>query len=480
MCGDCFRIKVCNRFAPNKVAVKCGICKECRLIEQNSWSFRLRCELEDCHSKGWKIGFLTLTFNDENLPHIPSELIDSSKTRIISDDQFPCFNKFLVQNFIHKVRKQLYDDYDVGKSKDGIKYLICSEYGKHTKRPHHHAVFAFPPKNGLDAEKFYNIIKSKWTYGHIFPRHHLGGVDSHGYHHQPFEVTSNPYATSKYIAKYISKDLDFFESLSGFYPCEGADLSNYFPFHLQSRSLGFSRLVNLSDAEKLKYITDGYSFIGDDKLVPIPLYFKRKILFSPKYIVERQIFQGNRQINPADFADDDLSSISDDELESLGFIVKYHRLVRREATEFFKLHYNKIFDKNLRTYTKFFDRITNEDFISSRVEKFGISSDFVSSFLRYISSSQFPDSILLAKYYLAYYGLPLSKCFDVEPSYQWFLRYDENFEPPPSFFCVDRDFYEDVQFVIGSLLRIACFDRLDYSEADKIAARVSDFWKSAI
>lgn len=476
MCGDCFRIKVCNRFAPNKVAVKCGICKECRLIEQNSWSFRLRCELEDAHSKGWKIGFLTLTFDNWHLPHIPSELVDVSKTTLISDVQFPCFDKSLVRDFVHKLRKQLYDDYGVGKDKDGIKYLICSEYGKHTKRPHHHAVFAFPPKNGLDAEKFFNVVKSKWTYGHIFPRHHLGGVDSHGYHHQPFEVTTNPFGCCKYIAKYISKDLDFFESLSGFYPVEGADLSNYFPFHLQSRSLGFSRLVNLSDAEKLRYITAGYSFIGEDKLVPIPLYFKRKLLFSPKYIFERQVFQRSRLVN----LDDAQSSLSDEALESLGFRVDYRRLVRREATDFFKAHYPEIFDNNLRTYTKFFEKITNTDFIKRRVEHLDGPSEFVSGFVRYVSTTQFADAKTLAKCYLAYYGLPITKCFDVEPSFQWFLRYDDNFDPPSSFFRIDSHFYDDVQFVIGSLLRIACFDRLDYSEADKIAARVSDFWNSAI
>lgn len=466
MCGNCFRIKVCNRFAPNRVAVKCGICKACRKVEQDSWSFRLRCELEDCHSKGWKIGFITLTYDDSNLPLIPSELIDTSKT---FSDYFPCFNKFQVKDFIISLRKYLYDHYSIGKNKDGIKYLIVSEFGKHTKRPHYHMVISWPPL--LSSEELHKIICSLWSFGFVFPKNYLGGLDSHNHFHLSFEVTSNPYGCSKYIAKYICKDLDFFASLSDFWPVEGADLSNYFPFHIQSKSLGYSRIVNLTDDDKLKLIKDGFSFVGEDKLVPIPLYFKRKILFSPLYVVERQVFQDTRLIH-SDFYD----SLSDDDLHSLGFDVSYKRLVRRKATDFFKKYYNEVFDKTLQVYTKFFERVFDKKYLVSA----GILENTANDFLEFLSYSFLNSPSQLALGYLCYFGLPIDKCFDVEPSYQWFLRYDDNFLPPSDFFRISQDLYDEINTFVPLIVGLQISSKIDYSLSDKIAASVKDFWSSAI
>lgn len=473
MCGNCFRIKVCNRFAPNKVAVKCGICKECRQIEQNSWSFRLRCELEDRHSKGWKIGFLTLTYSDENLPHIPLELADLSKCPQYHSEGPVCFNKSQVRDFVVSLRKSLYDTYNIGsKHIEGIRYLICSEYGKSTKRPHYHAVFCWPPV--LDACDFFDLVKSKWRFGFVFPKEYNGGYDSHHYYHQPFEVLNNPSYACKYIAKYICKDLDFFDSLKDFYPSESADLSNYFPFHLQSRSLGFSRFCGLSDNEKLDIITKGFSFVGEDKLLPIPLYVKRKLWFSPLYVVEREIYQNGRKVNVSDIE----SSFTDDELSQLGFSVKYHRLVRRQATDFFKRHYVDLYNRQLSTYTKLFEPLFNSGFLKSR----GISEINSCDFVNFLSANPaFSSAKSLAESYLCYYGLPIHKCFNIEPSLQWFLRYDSlNEFDVTGFSCLDSDYYDSVNFYVQLLVNLCICSRLDYSEKDKLVAAVSDFWKSAI
>lgn len=469
MCGNCFRIKVCNRFAPNKVAVKCGICKECRATEQNAWSFRLRCELEECHRLGWKIGFLTLTYDDDFLPLLPLGLSDVSRT---PQRSFPCFNKKQCQDFIISLRKSLYDNYGIGKHNDRVKYLLASEFGKTTSRPHYHMVISWPPL--LDSEEMLKLIKSKWPYGHVFPRHHLGGVDSHGYRHMPFEVTANPFGCCKYISKYICKDLDFFNSLEDFYPCENADLSNYFPFHLQSRSLGLSLLVRLSDDEKIKYVRDGFSFVGEDKMIPLPLYFKRKLFFSPMYVFQRDIYQGDKLLQSDHIYDD----MSDDELNELGFKVVTRRLVRRECTDFFKKYYAEIYEKQHDTYTKLFSKVFDENYLVDR----GLERDVIRPFLEFLNSSWLSDASQMAHAYLMYFGLPITKCFDVTPSYQWFLRYDSKneFEPPADFFLIDADFYDQVNTFVPLAITLAICTKKDYSVSDKIADSVADFWKSAI
>ena len=53
--------------------IPCGHCDECRRREKSGWSFRLALELQKKLDLGWEIGFCTLTYNDEHLPHIPFE-----------------------------------------------------------------------------------------------------------------------------------------------------------------------------------------------------------------------------------------------------------------------------------------------------------------------------------------------------------------------------------------------------------------------
>ena len=475
MCGDVFNVNAVNRFAPSKYAVKCGICKECRAIEQNSWSFRLRCELEDCHNKGWQIGFVTLTYDEDHLPHIPVEFADVSRT---SPDNLspPCFSKSQVRDFIIRVRKSLYDQFNVGKgnNKDNIRYLVASEYGKSTKRPHYHAVFAFPPY--VSPDQMFKIICSKWSFGYVFPKDINGGIDSHGYVHQPFLVTNNPYGCCKYIAKYISKDLDFYYSLSDYYPFEGADLSDYMPFHIQSKGLGFDRFKSCSDSQKLDYILKGYSFVGDDKLVPIPLYIKRKFFFSPEYIVKREVYRSGSRV---DVSDDVLSDLSDDELKMRGYTINYTRLVRRKATQFFKDNFELIYQRQLDVYTKLFSNVLDKDFLVRRGLSDVNARDFV-DFLSNDSSFDFSPKDL-AQLYLTYHGLPITKCFSVSPSYQWFLRYDLHGEyDTTGFKIIDSDLFDFVQNILPLVVNLCVCTKVDYTFEDKLTAAIFDFWKSAV
>lgn len=91
------------------VTVPCGQCIGCRLERSRQWAVRCVHEAsmyeDNC--------FITLTFNDQNLP------LNSS------------LNKSDFQKFMKRLRK-----YYNGKK---IRYFHCGEYGSKLDRPHHHA-----------------------------------------------------------------------------------------------------------------------------------------------------------------------------------------------------------------------------------------------------------------------------------------------------------------------------------------------------
>ena len=73
MCIIPMKIKGVRAASPVLQFVPCGHCDECRRAEKSGWSFRLGLELQKCIDNGWELGFCTLTYNDEHVPHIPYE-----------------------------------------------------------------------------------------------------------------------------------------------------------------------------------------------------------------------------------------------------------------------------------------------------------------------------------------------------------------------------------------------------------------------
>ncbi len=90
------------------VTVACGQCIGCRLDKSREWAIRCVHESQ-MHEDNC---FITLTYNDENLP--PDGSLD--KTHF--------------QKFIKRLRKN---------TNKKIRYFQCGEYGENLKRPHYHA-----------------------------------------------------------------------------------------------------------------------------------------------------------------------------------------------------------------------------------------------------------------------------------------------------------------------------------------------------
>lgn len=91
------------------IDLPCGRCIGCRLEKSRQWAVRCMHEASLYENNC----FLTLTYNDENLP---------SNWSLIKEE-FPLFMK--------RLRK---------KYGEGIRYYHCGEYGEKNKRPHYHAI----------------------------------------------------------------------------------------------------------------------------------------------------------------------------------------------------------------------------------------------------------------------------------------------------------------------------------------------------
>jgi len=99
------------------MTVPCGSCLECLQVRRAGWSLRLQQELNEATQSD----FLTLTYNDENLPLA----VDQDTGEIV-----PVFKKKDLQDYFKRVRKEC----------KNLKYYAVGEYGTDNERPHMHAI----------------------------------------------------------------------------------------------------------------------------------------------------------------------------------------------------------------------------------------------------------------------------------------------------------------------------------------------------
>lgn len=395
------KIKGVSTYGQKFAYVPCGECEECRANQRNEWFVRLRCELDSLVKRGWWFGFITLTFDDAHLPRFPRALLRPECQE--SYDEMPqCFDRNLARDFIVRFRQWLFREYDCVTRKevvdgvvsvvkdDSCRYLLCSEYGEHTHRCHHHFLLALPSR--VPSRAVFDWIHANWQQGFCFPKDIDGGLDRWGYVHSPF-VVDNVSSCCNYVSKYVCKDLSFAESfrradfrdeydVGGLLSAPFFRLRDYLPFHLQSRSLGASFVRNLTDSEMLRAVNVGLDFVGCDKTQCLPRYLRNKILFNTYY--------------PTD--------------------PDGKRLVRYEPTLFFRENYAKIFDSKVDVLSK-----KIQDLRTVVAPHLASLCPGVDCFARRISTMSVRD---VARDFLAYGGVDWFACYDQPRELQWFSRYD--------------------------------------------------------
>ena len=157
------------------IQIPCGQCIGCRLERSRQWAIRCVHEAslyqQNC--------FLTLTYDNEHLPHV----INKETGELI-----PSLNKRDIQLFLKRLRKS----YPSIK----IRFFQCGEYGELLHRPHHHVLlfnFDFPDKKFFKAVNRQPLFVSEslqrlWPYG-------LSSIGS-----LTFE-------SAAYVARYITKKI---------------------------------------------------------------------------------------------------------------------------------------------------------------------------------------------------------------------------------------------------------------------------------
>jgi len=260
--------------------VPCGQCLECRSLSQNSWVTRLGFDLKDLYSRGGVAVFLTFTYNNECLPW--SDFGFKGFARV------PVFQRKDELSFLNKLKVYTYRKYGKG----SYKYFFCAEYGKFTKRPHYHGLFMLEPN--VDPTWFAEKCRQLWDYGFMFPRRKGDRyVDNQG---ATSSVTlRNLQGACKYVSKYITKDIDYYdlplvkkyiEMRHLLKDEERKYYNDLLPKHLQSKGIGSSLLKgSVTPALLDSWVKNGIYNPTTCKVDQLPRYYVEKMCFDHKRII---------------------------------------------------------------------------------------------------------------------------------------------------------------------------------------------------
>lgn len=146
----------------------CGVCIDCRLDYSRQWAIRCVHEAQ-MHEQN---SFLTLTYNDDNLPY------DGS----VSREE--------LQKFMKRLRKKVNTD---------IRFFASAEYGKKYDRPHYHLClfgYDFP-----DKKAFSYTNRKSGVPDILYVSKMLGKVWQKGFH----TIGEVNFKSAGYVARYCMK-----------------------------------------------------------------------------------------------------------------------------------------------------------------------------------------------------------------------------------------------------------------------------------
>lgn len=271
-------VRTYNADQPMRIAVPCGKCADCARIKQNEWFFRSYIEYQHYKNIGGACYFVTLTYSDDNLP-----MLDIPACGGFPALKQPCFSRLHVRNFIKYIRiwlkRHCYPS-------DGIKFLVCSEYGSNTQRPHYHGLLFLP----FHLNFWSNSIALEDRIGHTPFEYFITRVWQHGFvicSKQGWEITS--VSGIRYASKYVAKDFTFYNIPSFKFLEYMSDddkklfmkaNADCFPKHWQSVGYGesFCDVIN-SQKDIPAFLANNRVSLwsGSDGVFPIPRYYHLKI-----------------------------------------------------------------------------------------------------------------------------------------------------------------------------------------------------------
>lgn len=246
---------------PKFILVPCGRCIDCIERKRADWSFRLLQELKISN----KATFLTLTYNDENVPFdIRKVYKDDGK------DYRGHLDKKGLQNYFKRVRSE----------EAALRYYAVGEYGTNTNRPHYHAI-VYNVDN--------SILVDKWSTNRNGNREVLGfsSCDT---------VTE---ASIHYVTGYITSKYGKIDDKTG-KSIETFSQSDIRPFALMSKGIGKIYLKHATKYHKRNFTLESIKEGGQKQL--LPRYYRGKIFTDEEmkklvYEQREKIFEENHFID---------------------------------------------------------------------------------------------------------------------------------------------------------------------------------------
>lgn len=217
--------------------VPCGHCDSCVQTLKNEWFVRSYAEFVANQERGGLTCFITLTYRNSHLPRFRKFGFDSD---------CPCFYKQDIDTFVKNLHRELKKAFGYS---NGLRYLLCCEYGTKYKRPHYHLLLYLPHYPFyIEKGKLKEIFRAAWSHGFVlFSKESKGGI-----------IIRNDKGI-RYVSKYVAKDVSYYgleevkqimEKYSYLkdFPVDSPERKRYklfkqlLPRHYQSKFFGFEVL----------------------------------------------------------------------------------------------------------------------------------------------------------------------------------------------------------------------------------------------
>lgn len=237
-------------FGPMKqfYTIPCGHCIGCRVDRSREWA--TRCVHEASLHK--QNAFVTLTFNDDNLP-------DDYSVHVRD-----------MQLFMKRVRKV---------HGSGIRFFACGEYGEQNRRPHYHVLLF-----GLDFAFDRYIWRKNYRGDYLYRSPSLEKLWPLG----QCEIGDVTSSSASYVARYIFKKVTGDEAeahYKTFHPVHGHEVQQNPEFVTMSRKPG------IGSEWFTRYSCDLYPsgfVVVDGSKRPIPRFYRNKLSEEEREILRKQ------------------------------------------------------------------------------------------------------------------------------------------------------------------------------------------------
>lgn len=166
-------------YVDKPISVPCGRCIGCRLERSRQWAMRCEDEIQ-LHENNC---FITLTYDDENLPLDGTLVMEHLQT----------FMKNLRYQTGDKNAK-FHNSFNLDSETGKIRFFACGEYGENRSRPHYHAILFGVSLKDL---KEYKIVNKNQYY----TSDSLREIWGKGF----VVVGAANFETAAYVARYVTK-----------------------------------------------------------------------------------------------------------------------------------------------------------------------------------------------------------------------------------------------------------------------------------